>query len=65
MRRTYSLPVLIVAALLITSCGRAQSIKVTSARDANPWTHLELRNDPSNFQFAIVSDRTGGNRPGP
>jgi len=29
-----------------------------------PWTHLEFYNDPDNFQFAIVSDRTGGNRPG-
>lgn len=65
MRRPDSIPVLILAALLITSCGRAQGIKVTADRDANPWTHLEVRNDPSNFQFAIVSDRTGGNRPGP
>jgi Icc-related predicted phosphoesterase len=29
-----------------------------------PWTHLELNNDPKNFQFIIVTDRTGGNRPG-
>ena len=30
----------------------------------NPWTHLDLRNDPHHFQFAIVTDRTGGHRPG-
>ncbi len=29
-----------------------------------PWTHLDFYNDPNNFQFAIVTDRTGGNRPG-
>ena len=29
-----------------------------------PWTHLDFYNDPDHFQFAIVSDRTGGNRPG-
>ena len=29
----------------------------------NPVTHLKLNNDPSEFQFAIVSDRTGGHRP--
>jgi hypothetical protein len=29
-----------------------------------PWTHLELNNDPKNFQFVIVTDRNGGNRPG-
>ncbi len=30
----------------------------------NPWTDLQLNNDPKNFQFAIVTDRTGGHRPG-
>ena len=29
-----------------------------------PWTHEEFANLPRNFQFAIVSDRTGGHRPG-
>ena len=29
-----------------------------------PWTHLQLNNNPDNFHFAIVSDRTGGKRPG-
>ena len=28
-----------------------------------PWTNLDFYNDPNNFQFAIVTDRTGGNRP--
>ena len=30
----------------------------------NPWTALQLNNQPRNFQFAIVTDRTGGHRPG-
>ncbi|MFO7957774.1 MAG: sugar-binding protein [Candidatus Brocadiia bacterium] len=29
-----------------------------------PRTEREFRNDPADFQFAIVSDRTGGHRPG-
>ena len=29
-----------------------------------PWTNLEFNNDPDNFQFAIVSDNTGGAREG-
>jgi UDP-2,3-diacylglucosamine pyrophosphatase LpxH len=29
----------------------------------NPVTHLKLNNSPDDFQFAIVSDRTGGHRP--
>jgi len=29
-----------------------------------PWTNLQANNNPGNFQFAIVSDRTGGARDG-
>ncbi len=29
-----------------------------------PWSHLDFYNDPMNFQFAIVSDNTGGSREG-
>ena len=29
-----------------------------------PWTSMEFNNAPENFQFAIVTDRTGGHRPG-
>lgn len=32
--------------------------------DRNPWTSLELNNQNRDFQFAIVTDRTGGHRPG-
>jgi hypothetical protein len=31
---------------------------------ARPWTHLDFRDDPDEFQFAIITDRTGGPRPG-
>ena len=31
--------------------------------DRNPWTHLRLNNDPGDFQFVVISDRTGGHRP--
>src|SRR5207237_1237921 len=27
-----------------------------------PWTNLKLNTDPDQFQFAVVSDRTGGHR---
>lgn len=30
--------------------------------ERNPWNHLQLNNDPADFQFAFVSDRTGGHR---
>jgi hypothetical protein len=35
-----------------------------AVEDRNPWTHLRLNNDPADFQFAIVSDRTASHRPG-
>ena len=35
-----------------------------AANSVNPWSHLNFYNDPQNFQFAIVTDRTGGHRPG-
>lgn len=30
----------------------------------NPWTNLKPNAAPGQFQFAVVSDRTGGHRPG-
>jgi hypothetical protein len=32
--------------------------------EIKPWTDLEFYNDPRNFQFAIISDNTGGSRAG-
>lgn len=32
------------------------------AGDKNPWTSLKINDDASQFQFAVVSDRTGGHR---
>lgn len=33
-----------------------------TVEDRNPWTNLRLNNDPAEFQFVVVSDRTGGHR---
>jgi hypothetical protein len=59
--------VLIVAAALSRSQNPTNG--TTSSADLqvqvenrNPWTHLRLNNDPGEFRFAIVSDRTGGHR---
>jgi hypothetical protein len=32
--------------------------------DRNPWTNLQFNDRRENFQFVIVTDRTGGRRPG-
>jgi 3',5'-cyclic AMP phosphodiesterase CpdA len=33
-------------------------------QDAKPYTHLNFKNDPDEFQFAIITDNAGGARPG-
>lgn len=40
------------------------SITIESMEGPVPYSSLNLNNDPGNFQFAIVTDRTGGHRPG-
>jgi len=35
-----------------------------SVEPKNPWTNLRVNNRPKNFQVAIITDRTGGRRPG-
>ena len=37
---------------------------ITEVQDKNPWTSLKANIAPDQFQFAIISDRTGGHRPG-
>jgi hypothetical protein len=32
--------------------------------DYKPYTHLRFKNDPDDFQFAIIADNAGGARPG-
>jgi hypothetical protein len=32
--------------------------------DAQPYTHLHFKNDPDEFQFAMITDNAGGARPG-
>ncbi|MDO3381818.1 metallophosphoesterase [Gilvimarinus algae] len=41
-----------------------QGVMIDGAATVNPWTHLQFNNDPKAFQFAVVTDRTGGLRPG-
>jgi len=40
------------------------AIDIAVEAAANPWTHLDLLDDPEDFQFLLVADRTGGARPG-
>jgi len=46
--------------------GLAQNSKISiqNFESATPYSHLDLNNDKASFQFAVVTDRTGGHRPG-
>lgn len=53
--------------LLLASCesnDRSASIRVEPMEGPVPYSNLELSDGEDNFQFAIVTDRTGGHRPG-
>src|SRR5881227_2402728 len=59
--------VLFVVALLGVAVAFSRSGKPAPelqlrVEERNPFTGTKLNNDPDEFQFAIVSDRTGGHR---
>lgn len=46
------------------ACVAQKEFKTDVKTTKKPWTNLQFNNNPNNFQFAIVSDRFGGGRPG-
>jgi predicted phosphodiesterase len=63
--RFLSMLFFVVSAVILVGCaGVEPDLKIQASNGANPWTHLNLYNNPDNFRFAIVADRTGGHRPG-
>ena len=60
---------LVASALLLAISANSQNctsdtLRIDTAAGPHPFTSLELNNDDCQFQFAIVTDRTGGHRPG-
>ncbi len=53
-----------VFALLLETCTNPTHFKSDVDTVKKPWTNLNFNNDPNNFQFGIMSDNTGGSRPG-
>jgi serine/threonine-protein phosphatase CPPED1 len=45
-----------------TSANPADAELKIAVEEKNPWTHLKLNNRADQFQFAVVTDRTGGHR---
>ncbi len=56
------LALLVVVLYVFVSWGDEPLVSIHSS--PTPWTSLAFNNAPDSFQFAIVSDRTGGMRPG-
>ena len=58
--------VLVLAYLCLAACGPSSRprIDVEAEDGARPWTGLDANDADGDFHFAIVSDRTGGARPG-
>jgi len=58
----------LILALMLTVCNmpaqHEEFFKSEVDTEKKPWTNLDFYNNPDNFQFIIVSDRNGGNRPG-
>lgn len=59
---------LLLGVLVATFASFAQTappqIIINQDGDVHPWNHLRVNNGPETFQFAIVTDRTGGLRRG-
>jgi hypothetical protein len=59
----------LIAAVLFYSFAGCAALKTIEHRlpaidGARPWTDHAFKNDPKDFHFAIITDRTGGHRPG-
>jgi 3',5'-cyclic AMP phosphodiesterase CpdA len=52
---------LLAAALAFSRPDKKEPLRVKQEA-RNPWTHLKVNAAPGDFQFAVVSDRTGGHR---
>lgn len=63
MRTTLSLILSILLPLAVFSQNPAKII-INTEGDVHPWNHLNVNNGEETFQFAIVTDRTGGLRRG-
>ena len=55
---------LISCTIILSAQNKPTHFKTDVETNEKPWSNLNFQNDPNNFQFAIMGDRTGGNRPG-
>ena len=64
-RRGFGVVVTLVALIAGWAINASYAQEVFQGDEGStPYTHLRFQNDPDNFQFAVIGDRSGGNRPG-
>jgi hypothetical protein len=49
---------------LTSAFAQRSSLEITIPEGPKPWSSLDINRSDDQFQFAIVTDRTGGRRPG-
>ena len=59
----HSILVLTLCVFLFGCSGPSGGLDIQKSAGPNPWTHLEIANNPDNFQFAVIADLTAGLRP--
>jgi hypothetical protein len=64
MNRIFIIITLLFSQAFLFMQAQTPQVKVSWEGPTAPWNHLNLNNSPENFQFAIVTDRTGSHRPG-
>lgn len=55
---------LVFICMSLTKAQDSPTITIDIPTNQKPFNHLDWNKSPSQFQFAIVTDRTGGHRPG-
>jgi hypothetical protein len=56
---------LLAATLLLSACGTEPAVEIThTIDDLVPRTNKPFQDNPGNFHFVVIADRTGGHRPG-
>ena len=56
--------VFVLISINLFAQNNAPVIRVEPMEGPTPWSSLDINDGPAQFQFAIVTDRTGGHRPG-
>lgn len=64
MKKLYFFIASLLLISLVSFSQEGAKIKIDVPDGPVPWNNLNLNNNPATFQFAIVTDRTGGHRPG-